>query len=140
MGCNERIELKFVYDTASICSNDLWFFQNFSFATSPIIALERYRNENNELIIRTIHFLSCNELIEWIIYMNIHPTDASIQPQWLDIWDKQPELKARCLVGYTEWEFALQNVVRLNVSLPFSYYYCFLHLSIYWQLPSFISL
>ncbi len=34
-----------------VCSNNLWFFQNFSFATSPIIELERYKNENNELII-----------------------------------------------------------------------------------------
>ncbi len=47
MGCNELIELKFGYDTVGVCSNNLRFFQNFSFNTSPVIELERYRNENN---------------------------------------------------------------------------------------------
>ncbi len=70
--------------------------------------------------------------------MSIHPTDASIQPQWLNIWDKQPELTARCLVGCTEWKFALQIAMRLCV--PFSYFYGFSHLSTYLLLPSIISL
>ncbi len=47
----ERIEMKFGYEIVGICSNILWFFQNFSFSTSPVIEVERYRNENNELII-----------------------------------------------------------------------------------------
>ncbi len=37
--------------TASVRSN-LWFFQNFSFAIPPVIELERYKNENNVLLIR----------------------------------------------------------------------------------------
>ncbi len=82
--------------------------------------------------------MSCNELIEWIIHMSIHLTDGSIQPHWLNIWAKQPELIARCLVGCTEWEFASQNAMR--VCIPFSYFYCFSHLSIYLPLPSMISL
>ncbi len=45
---------------------------------------------------------------------------------------------ARCLVDCTEWEFVSQNVIRLCV--PFSYFYCFSHLSIYLPLPSIISL
>ncbi len=35
----EQIELKFGYDIEGVCSNTLWFFQNFSFSTSPIIEL-----------------------------------------------------------------------------------------------------
>ncbi len=64
--------------------------------------------------------MSCNELIERIIHMSIHPADTSIQSQLLNIWDKQPELIARCLVGCTEWEFTSKNAMRLCV--PFSYF------------------
>ncbi len=35
------IELKFGYDLVGVCSNTLWFFRNFSFATSLIIELEK---------------------------------------------------------------------------------------------------
>ncbi len=52
MSCNKRIEPTFGYDVVGVYSNNLRFFQNFLFTTSPVIKLERYRNENNELIIR----------------------------------------------------------------------------------------
>ncbi len=48
----ERIELKFDYDIVGMCNNTLWFFQNFSFATFPVIELKINKNENNEIIIR----------------------------------------------------------------------------------------
>ncbi len=48
--CQEHWNLYMI--TASVCSNNLGFFQNLLVATSPVIELERYRNENNEWIIR----------------------------------------------------------------------------------------
>ncbi len=44
LSCNEWIELKFGYDVVGVCSSNLRFFQNFSFATSSMIELERYKN------------------------------------------------------------------------------------------------
>ncbi len=41
LSCNERVELKFVYYTVSVCSNNLLFSQNILFATSPVTELER---------------------------------------------------------------------------------------------------